>query len=321
MKAVAFSEFGGPEVLRLIDKEIPRAKGDQVVVKVVCSSVNPTDIMMRDGRQADLMADLSPPYIPGFEFAGYINSVGRGVVGVSVDQPVMGIVNARRAEGGAHAEYVCVPAASVAPLASGGDFAEAATIAMNGLAAKVAVETLGLPQGSTVLVTGGAGVVGGFAIQLAKEAGLAVLADAFASDVELLRSMGSDKVVPRSEEMGAAIRQLFPKGVDGLIDTALIGDRASAFVRDGGVAVSLRRSHPINDPRLETRYMNVFAHATDTASLVRLSKLYHERVIAPRIALRLPYTDAAKAHRMVESGELDGQGRVVLTFADEFAIN
>ncbi len=321
MKAVAFSEFGGPEVLGLIEKEIPRAGGGQVVVKVVCSSVNPTDIMMRDGRQADLMADLSPPYIPGFEFAGYIHSVGSGVVGVSGGQPVMGIVSARREEGGAHAEYVCVPAASVAPLASGGDFAEAATIAMNGLAAKVALETLGLPQGSTVLVTGGAGVVGGFAIQLAKEAGLATIADAFASDVELLRSMGADEVVPRGEEMGAAIRQRFPQGVDGLIDTALIGDRASAFVRDGGVAVSLRRSHPIDDPRLEARYMNVFAHATDTASLVRLSKLYRQRVITPRIAIRLPYAEAAKAHRMLESGELDGQGKIVLTFADEFAIN
>ena len=212
MRAVAFTEYGGPDVLRVMELPEPTATAGEVVLRVVASTVNPTDTLMRAGKQARMMTRLTPPYIAGVEFAGYVHRVGDGATTLSVGQPVMGIVNARRPGGGAHAEYVCVPAASVAPLASTTDLAEAATVPMNGLTAKLTIDLLGLPSGATVLVTGGAGAMGGYAVQLAKHARFNVIADAKDSDVDLLRRLGADDVVPRGNAMDAAIRERFPGG-------------------------------------------------------------------------------------------------------------
>ena len=270
-------------MLRTIERDIPIANSGEVVVKVVASPVNPTDIMMRDGRQAALMTELKPPFIAGVEFAGHVHSAGSGSSGLAVGQPVMGIVNARRPAGGAHAQFICVPAASLAALAPTVDLVEAATVPMNALTAKMAIETLELPRGSSLLVTGGPGAAGGYVIQLAKEAGLAVVADAKDSDTELLRRLGADHIVPRGEAMAKAVRALYPDGVDGLVDAALLGDRAAAAVRDGGTAVTLRRSHPITDPRLRARGVR-FSLRTPT----------HR----PRLACRTaPQRQADTAHR------------------------
>lgn len=315
MLAVAFREFGGPEVLRVVELAQPSAGASEVVVRVVASPVNPTDTLMRAGRQADLMSDLTPPYIPGVEFAGYVHSVGDSSSALSIRQPVMGVVNARRPGGGAHAQYICVPAASLAPLAQSVDLVEAATVPMNGLTAKMCLEALELLRGDTVLVTGGAGAVGSYAIQLAKNAGLTVIADAKPSDVDLLRRFGADEVVPRGDAMVATVRRRCPKGVDGLIDAALIGERAGALVRDGGTAVSLRKSHTISDPRLRVRYVAVFEQATNAAALAWLGDLLRDGILTPRVAMRLPASEAAQAHRLVEQGGL--RGRVVLMLDDE----
>ena len=232
MRAAAFTEFGGPEVFRVIDLPTPVAGSGEVVVKVAASTVNPTDTLMRSGKQADLMRELSPPYIDGVEFAGTVHQVGQGVSGFAPGQKVMGLVNARRPGGGSHAEYICVPAASLAGLDASADLGEAATVPMNGLTAKIAVEMLEVSPGAVVLVTGGAGAAGGYAIQIAKQLGLVVIADAKDSDVALLRSLGADHVVPRGEGMVDAIRRICPNGVDGLIDAALIGNAAAAAVRE-----------------------------------------------------------------------------------------
>jgi NADPH2:quinone reductase len=314
MLAVAYMEYGGPEVLHPMELEEPVAGGGEVVVRVVASTVNPTDIMMRAGQQADLMVHLRPPYVPGVEFAGYVHNIGDSSSALTVGQPVMGIVDARRPGGGAHAQYVSVPAASLVPLAPRVDLDEAATVPMNGLTAKIALEALELPPGSTLILTGGAGAAGGYAIQLAKNAGLTVIADAKDSDVDLLRRLGADEIVPRGDAMDAAVRRLRSNGVDGLIDTALLGNRAGALVRDGGRAISLRRSNPISDPRLSTRWVNVFAQATNTAALVWLGELLRDGILTPRVAVRLPASEAVQAHRLVERGGL--RGRIVLKFDD-----
>jgi NADPH:quinone reductase len=226
-------------------------------------------------------------------------------------------VDARRPEGGSHAEYVRVPASSLSPLSAQADCAEAAAIPMNGLTAKTAVGTLGLQPGETMLVAGGAGVVGSFVIRLAKAAGLIVVADAKEEEMELLRRKGADVVVPRGGAMEADVRRAYPDGVDGLIDTALLGARAAALVRNAGVALSLRRSHPITDPRLQARYLNVPSKAADTASLVRLAKLYRNGALTPHVAARIPFTAATRVHGLVEQGGL--RSRVALLFINGFS--
>jgi NADPH:quinone reductase len=311
MLAVNFTEFGDADVIRIVERPIPVPGAGEVVVKVAASTVNPTDLMMRAGRQAPMMTDIKPPYSTGVEFGGHVHALGQGVTNFAVGQPVMGIVNSRRPAGGAHAQYVCVPAASLAALAPTVDVVEAATIPMNGLTAKMVLELLDIPRGGSVLVTGGPGATGGYAIELAKVMGLVVVADAKESDAALLRKLGADHVVPRGDGAAAAVLKIFPNGVDGLIDAAVIGNTVSSAVRDGGGAVMLRRAVPITDPRLRVNPVHVFDQDTNAQALAWLADLARDGKLTPRIAMRLPLSQAVEANRIVERGEL--RGRVVLT--------
>jgi NADPH:quinone reductase-like Zn-dependent oxidoreductase len=304
--------FGGPEVLQIIEREAPRPGPGEAVVRVAAATVNPTDILMRAGKQAALMTDIKPPYVAGMDFAGAIEAVGPGVEGLPIGARVMGVVNPRRPAGGAHSEKVLAPVASLVPIPGGVELAEAATLPMNGLTAIMAIEALGLAKGSTVLVTGGAGALGGYVIQLARHAGLRVFADAKADDAALLMSFGAESILPRGDAMATALLDLAPQGVDGLVDCALLGAAAASLVRDGGVAVWVRKANAHEDPRLLSRYVGVTDRMTDTAALRRLATLAAEGALTPRVARRLPMEQAAEANRLVEAGGL--RGRVVLTF-------
>lgn len=312
MHASAFETFGPPEVLRWIELPRPQARAGEVVVRVAAATVNPTDLMMREGAQVAMMKGLEPPFVAGMEFAGRVHEVGAGVVSLAVGQPVMGLVNPRRPERGAHAEYVVVPAASVVALPEGTDLVDAATMPMNGVTALMAMEYLGLQPGQSLLVTGGAGAVGGFVTQLAQHAGITVVADAKASDVELLKRLGAQAIVPRGEALTEAVRRQFPQGVDGLVDAALLGNAAGALVREGGVAVTVRRANPITDPRLVVRHVSVTDRVEDHAALDRVAQWFRDGVLTPRVALRVPGAEAAEAHRRVDQGGL--RGRAVLLF-------
>jgi NADPH:quinone reductase-like Zn-dependent oxidoreductase len=110
--------------------------------------------------------------------------------------------------------------------------------------------------------------------------------------------------------MAEAVRRIFPDGVDGLVDAALVSNIAAAAVRDGGGAVTLRRSSPITDPRLRAHTVHVFDQDTNAAAHAWLADLARDGKLTPRIAMRLPMAQAAEAHRIVERGGL--RGRVVL---------
>ena len=315
MQAVGFFEFGGPEVLQVIELQIPTAGWGDVVVEVSAASVNPTDLLMRSGSQATLMAGLKPPFVPGMEFAGRVHLVGEGVERLSVGSWVMGLVDARSIYGGAQAQFIRVPAVSVVELNDGGNLAEAATLPMNGLTADLAIDLLELDAGETILVTGGAGVLGGFTIQLAKLAGLTVVADAYPSDTELVSGLGADMVVPRGEAMFATMRARFPSGVAGAIDAARIGGRISDLVRDGGTYAVVRSTDVIREDRVRGRYVSILQQLSNTLALTRLEMLYYRGILRPRVAIRLPFHKASEAHRMMEEGGL--RGRVVLLFNGE----
>jgi NADPH2:quinone reductase len=312
MKAVGLEDFGGPEVLRVLDVPDAGPAPGRAVVKVVAATINPTDILLRSGQQAASMSKLSPPYVPGMEFAGHVLAVGDGSTTLEAGQPVMGIVDPRRPEGGAQSEMLSVPFASLVPLAASTDLAQAATIPMNGLTAVKALEALEFSAGQTLLVTGGAGALGGYVIQLAKHAGLTVIADAKEADQDLLQRLGADQLVPRGAGMAEAVRELVPDGVDGLIDAAVLGESACSLVRDGGMCVAVRAVQGARDARVRHHTVSVTAHAGDSTALSELGKLFAEGVLTPRIAERLPIIEAPKAHRLLEAGGL--RGRIVLMF-------
>jgi NADPH:quinone reductase len=314
-RAVAFDRFGSSEVLRVLDLPVPQPGEGEVLIRVAAATINPTDVLMMEGAHAALMRELSPPFIAGMEFFGHIEQLGAGVSGLRTAQPVMGIVNPRRPQGGAHAQMVCLPAASVAPLTGYADAAEVAAVPMNGLTARMCLDWLDLPVGASLLVTGAVGAVGGFVIQLARQAGLQVVADAKESDHELVLHLGAHMLVPRGEGLAAAVHARFPAGVDGVVDTALLGNTAADQVRSGGAMVSLRRGQAIGRSDLRHTHVSVLQQATNTEALRWLAERFQDGTLVPRVARRMPITQAAQAFNLVRQGGL--RGRVVLDFSEE----
>jgi len=313
MRAVTFSEFGGPEVLTVSDLPEPQPSAGEVRIRVAAATVNPTDIGFREGRQAGQLAATGAraPYVPGMELAGVVDAAGDGA-GWSVGDRVMAIVNPRRAGGGAQAELVVVPAASVARAPAGSSLVEAATLPMNGLTVQLALDLLKLSPGQTLCVTGAAGAVGGYAVQLGAEAGLRVIAVAAAADEALLRGFGAEAVVPRGEEAARRVREIAPAGVDGLIDAAVIGPPILPAVRDGGRLAAVRPFAGDSERGIEVLLVRVTEYLTNQAALARLGELVEAGKLTLRVAETFPPERAADAQRKLAGGGV--RGRLVIVF-------
>ncbi|MEU6373559.1 NADP-dependent oxidoreductase [Streptomyces sp. NPDC046909] len=311
MKAVGLTEFGGPEVLRVLDLPIPETGPGEIRIRAHAATVNPVDTLVRRGIA--FVSDAEPPYVPGMEAAGVIEEIGAGVdTGLGVGDRVMAVV-ATSGTHGAYAEHLVVPADSVVRAPAGATDIEAATLPMNGLTAHMALDLLDLPEGATVAITGAAGAVGGYAVQLAKADGLRVLADAAPKDEQLVRGLGADVVLTRGTDFPDLVRKEEPDGVDGLLDTAGIVGLAIRAVRDGGrVASSVGGVQMPSERGIETRNTFVPQYARERGKLDRLRQLAEEGRLTPRIARTLPAEEAVAAHRLLEAGGL--RGRVVLTF-------
>ncbi len=152
----------------------------------------------------------------------------------------MAIVNPRRPGGGAQAELVVVPAASVARVPEGTSLEAAATLPMNGLTVRLALDRLALQPGQTLGVTGAAGAVGGYAVELGVSDGLRVIAVAAPQDEALVRRFGATAVVPRGDAAIRGLRDAAPGGVDGLIDAAVLDGAVLPAIRDGGKLATVR---------------------------------------------------------------------------------
>lgn len=310
MKAITFDTFGDADVLAVSDLPDPVPGDGDVLVKVSATTVNPTDIMMRNGMQAPMMEGLTPPFIAGMEFSGTILEPGSS--GLAAGAPVIGVLNPRTPRGGSYAEKIVVSAKSVAQVSSEVDLVAASTVPMNALTAALSLQFLDLKPGQTLLVTGGAGMLGGSAIQLAKAAGITVLANVADKDRDMVQSFGADHILPRNDGLEAAVRAICPDGVDGMIDGAMIGQETSSLVRDGGGIVSLRSSYKIDDPRLRVLNVSVLSGMEDTATLQHIADQISNGGLVSRVAQIYSYTDAVAAHQATEAG---GQrGRAVLSF-------
>lgn len=308
-RAVGIVEPGGPEVLHVVEREVRDAAAGEVRLAVRAAAVNPTDIALRQ-RGAE---GLPPPWVPGMDAAGVIESVGPGVERIAVGDEVMAAVSPRRPEGGAQSQLLVVPAASVAPVPAGASLEQAATLPMNGLTALRGLELLDLPAGATLLVSGGAGLLASYVIPLAKRAGLVVLADAAPADEELVRGFGADIVLPRGEGLASAVRNAAPGGVDAVFDTALLGRGIFPAIRDGGSLVFVRTWNGEDvEGGVAIRPVWVGDVLDRTDWLLELSRLAGQGDLALRVAAMFPPERAADAHRQMEAGGL--RGRAVLVF-------
>ncbi|MFF7492903.1 NADP-dependent oxidoreductase [Streptomyces rubiginosohelvolus] len=314
MRAIGVCEFGGPEVLRVLDLPEPQAGPGEVRVRVHAAAVSPTDVMLRTGGHAVRMPGRRPPFVPGMDAAGVIDQIGPGVEGrLAVGQRVVALVLFTGPHGGAYAEQVVVPAASVVPAPEGMGLPDASTLPMNAMTARLALDVLDLPRGGTVAVSGAAGAVGGYAVELARADGLTVIADAASRDVETVRVFGADHVVERGAGIAERIRALVPEGVAGVVDGSAQTAELVPAIRDGGTLIELRGWQGPAERGIRVCPVMVTARISDTAGLDRLCRQAEAGVLTPRVAQVLPAAEAARAHRLLEAGGL--RGRVVLDFS------
>jgi NADPH2:quinone reductase len=309
MKAVTIPRFGGPEVLEVATLPDPEPGPGEVRVRVAAATVNPTDLGLRAGGRR---TSLPPPYIPGMELAGTIDRLGPDVTGLRVGDPVMAIVTPLRPQGGAQAELVVVPVDGLAPVPAGATLVQAATLPMNGLTVRRAFDLLALKPGDTLGVTGSAGAVGGYAIQLGKVAGLRVVADSAPADEALIRSLGADIVVPRGDRVGQAMREAVPEGVDAVIDAAVQGAAVLPAVRDGGQVAAVRQWTGGTERGIRVHQVMVMEYLHNRPALEELGRLAGEGRLTLRVAETFSPERVAEAHRKLAAGGL--RGRLVIVF-------
>lgn len=306
--AVSIAEPGGPEVIGVIERDVPKPGSGEVRVAVRAAAVHPSDVAFRE-RGID---GVAPPWVPGWDAAGTVESIGPDVDDLTVGDMVMVVVSPRRPEGGAQSELLVAPAASVVPLPTGATFEQASTLPMNGLTALRGLELLALPTASTLLVTGGAGLLASYAIPLAKRAGLRVLADASPTDQEFVLGLGAEVVLPRGDGLVAAVRDAVPGGVDAVFDTALLGRGVFPAIRDGGALVFVRTwtGEGVEDG-ITIHPVWVGDVLDRTNWLLELSRLAGQGALALRVAATFPPERAADAQRLMEAGGLRGRAVVV----------
>lgn len=309
MRAVGLFDFGGPEVLRVVELPEVHAGSGEVRVRVAASTVNPTDTYLRKGARADSLRNIPPPYVPGMDVAGIVDEIGPDTVtNLRVGDAVMAMVVNFGSHGG-YRESIVLAADAVVLAPPGTSLIEAATLPMNGLTARQSLDQLGLQPGQTLAVTGAAGCYGGYVVQLAKAEGLRVVADASASDEALVRALGADIVVPRGDDIAAQIRRVCPQGVDGLADGSFQSQRAVGAVRDGGSFASVRgwrgNERSILFHRTSVRD---YDHRADL--LNRLRRQVEDGTLTLRVAATFPPAEASAAHRRLEAKGT--RGRLVL---------
>jgi len=307
VRAAVVRTVGGPDAVEVLEVPRPVPGPGQVLIKVSAAGLNPADAGVWRGL-------FGPPPEGshlglGWDVAGTIADVGWGPGNLSVGDPVIAIVKQSTQPVRAQAEYVAVDVFAVAAAPSLISPILAATLPLNTLTAATMLDPLALRAGQTLLVAGAAGAVGGFAVQLARVAGVKTIALGRASDEELLTTtLGATWFVDRDDDLAAAVRRISPGGVDAVVDAAMIGEPLLAALRDGG---RYSIANPVEGPAPE-RGIEVYktSVAPDGRRLAEMSHLADVGLLTPRVAETFPLDDAAKAHaRLVEGGL---RGRLVL---------
>jgi NADPH:quinone reductase-like Zn-dependent oxidoreductase len=310
MKAVRYHSYGGSDVLVYEDADRPAAGAEQVVVKVAGTSVNPLDVAIRAGflRQA---FEVSFPHIPNLDVAGEVVEAGEGVSGWSAGDAVVALLPAPT-EPGAAAEYAAVPAGVLAAAPRGIELADAAALPLAGLTAWQALfEHAGLKAGQSILVNGAGGAVGGYAVQLAAQAGATVTATASPRSVSRIRSYGADRVIDYTatpvpdaaagQQFDVVLNLVRPAPEE---TTALTGSLI-ALVADGGVFVSTT-TPDVEAPGHGVRAAQVYVRS-DAAQLAALAARVDAGDLKVHVAARRPLTDLPAVHDEVLAGRLAGK--------------
>jgi len=304
MKAVRFHEFGGPEVLRYEDAEVPVAGEGQVLVRVAGSAFNAADTGIRAGT---LPFPVSLPHVPGYDVSGTVEAVGGGVTGWSAGDAVVAFLP--MVESGSAAQFIVAPAETLVAAPVAIDLVDAAALPSVALTAYQALfDDAGLTAGQRLLVVGAGGAVGSYAVQLAKRAGAYVIATASPRSRDQVVAAGADEVIDHTE---STVLDSVTAPVDVLLNLAPIAEDEFAglvaLVRDGGVVVATTAwmTTPGDDDR-GVRGVGVFVRA-DAAQLALLVSLVDSGELTVDVARRVPLSELPAIHARAAESRILGK--------------
>lgn len=300
MKAIIFDRFGGTEVLREADIEIPQPGPGQVRVRVRAAGVNALDGKIRSGALQSVFPTALPA-VPGLEFAGTVDALGEGVRDVRVGDEVLGW-----SDTGSYAEYALATTVAAKPV--GLDWAHAVALPVAGETAERALNLLGVGAGDTVLIHGAAGAVGTLAVQLATARGARVIGTAGATNQDYVTSLGATATL-YGEGLVERVRSLAPDGVDAVLDVAGKGALEDSVSLRGGteriVTLADFRAHQLGV---------AFADGPQERSAERLAALAEAAAtgkLVTTVAAVHPLARAGAAQEVSDGGHV--RGKLALT--------
>jgi NADPH:quinone reductase-like Zn-dependent oxidoreductase len=302
MKAARVNRFGPPEAVVVEDIPRPTPGPNEVLVRVVAAGVGPWDALIREG-QSEVTGPA--PLTPGSDLSGVVEAVGSGVTNFIRGNEVYGVTNPQFI--GAHAEYGVADAGMIARKPANLNYLEAASVPVVAVTAwQMLFEYAQVQAGQTVLILGGAGNVGAYAVQLASQAGIHVIATAAADDLDSIRKLGADTALDYRSQINYASLE-----VDAVIDT--VGgpteDQAEQALKPGGILVTVVTPHPTTK-RSDLRSVFFYVEVT-TARLDKISALFAQRKLATHVGSVLPLDQALAAHEML-AGAPHKPGKIVL---------
>ena len=309
MKAVVAHEYGAPEVLKFEQIPRPEPKEDEALVRVIASSVNPADPLTLSGKYAREFG-THLPLIPGYDIAGIVEKTGPNVTKLKLGDAVYGYPTF----GGGWADYVTVKEWEVAAKPKSMNFIEAASVPMGALTAwQALVDVAQLQPGQTVLMHGGSGGVGSFAVQIAKARGARVIATASTANQDLLKQLGADVAVDYTKMKFEDVA----KDVDAVLDPVGKETLARSYdvVKKGGIVMSLvARPDPVELKKRGIRGAGISVHP-DADDLTEIGHLIDAGKIKPIVTQILPLSEAITAQRQAATHHT--RGKVVLRIADD----
>jgi len=327
-RRVIVSRYGGPEVLQVIDDQIPEPRSGEVRVRILAAGVAWGDILKREG----FGIGTRPPFTPGYDIVGTIDKLGAGVGTIAVGQMVAALPLL-----GGYAEYICLPATELVPVPSGLDPAAVVCLVMNYVVAYQLLDRAArVKSGERILIHSAAGGVGTALLQLGKLAGLTMYGTASTSKHELVATLGGKPIDYRTEDVLERVFTMTNSGVDVVFDP--IGGasirRSYKALRNGGRLVVFGAHSILTDGKLKaasgfalTSIVNLIPDGK-SAILYNITKpkysspqwcredlsvllhLLSQERIKPIVAERIPLGEVARAHGVLEKGL--AMGKVVL---------
>ncbi len=308
MMAARIHEFGPPSVIVIEDTPRPAPGPGELLVRVAAAGVGPWDALIREHKSA---VKIPLPLTLGSDLSGVIEEAGPGVSGFQAGDKVYGVTNPNFC--GAYAEYALASATMVARRPSGLSYIEAASVPVVAVTAwQMLFDYAQGKAGQTVLIHGGAGSVGAYAIQLASQAGLRVVATASPEDKALVQTLGATTVI---DYKNVKFEEVVPP-VDIVVDTVGGETRERSFriIKPGGVLVS-SVSQPLSgsDPSNGVRYVFFLVEVT-TGRLDKITSLFDQGKLIARVGTVLSLQQAQTAHEML-AGAPHKSGKIVLSVA------